>query len=275
MSYPIFTLPVTLTAAFHIRVWYDDGSDEDVAIGAGTYYPDGSGTSSDLLQALSDALNAQATSKAWALTQTGDGRLVITASPAMVEVDRWEFLTTELRPRDLGMAADNSDLEMDFTADAFTCPFRRRWAWMPDTNVIKDHVEQQKWIVSEEAPNSADADVTYYGSYHLLTVGLRFLRAAYVYQHYLDQAAYATSAGLQTGDPNASLEALWDDMVDMIENGVVPTLRYAKDIGSASTFTLLRITSPDWLGALERGAATQANPGPLLYDVSVKGRVVT
>ncbi len=278
MTYPRFTLPVVLTAtAPHIRITYNDASTQNVTLSAATFYPDGSGSGSDLLKELGDELTSDETVGAtWTVTDHPDGTLTLAASGGSKTATSLTFLRPEeLAAADLGLVAPGGSNTVALTSQAITGLYRRRRCWQPDVLVSQDHREREQWIEIVEGGTGVSHNATPYGSAIRHEIELQKVLPALLFKHYASQTLHAAAAGIAVGDLYATLEQFRDDMISGIVSKTMPRVRFAKDKDAPGTYNALRITDPAQLGTLTAGAVSQVNRAPLYYDVRLLGRATS
>lgn len=277
MSYPRLTLPVALTATSpHIRITYDDASTQNVTLSAATFYPDGSGSGSDLLKELADELTSdEVVGATWTVTDNANGTVTIAASGGSKAAVSLTFLRTELRASDLGLINPGGSNTVALTSQSVTGSYRRRWMWQPEVIYTQYHKEPTRWLEIAEGGTGAQHNATYYGVSYQVELELQKVAAARVFKHYADNSLFATASGLPPGDDNATLEQFIDDAIAAITSRRMPLVRFARDKASPATYETFRFTDPERIATFSGGGVTRANRGPLLYDIALNGRTTS
>lgn len=278
MTYPRFTLPAILTAtSAHVRITYNDASTQNVTLSAGSFYPDGSGSGSDLLKELADELTSDETVGAtWTVTDNANGTVTIAASGGSKTAVSLTFLRpSELAAADLGLVVAGGSNTVALTSQAVTGAYRRRRFWQPDVLVAQDHREREQWVEIVEGGTGVSHNATPYGSAIRHEIELQKVLPALLFKHYASQTLHAAAAGIAVGDLYATLEQFRDDAVAGIVSKTMPLIRFAKDKSAPATFKTLRLTDVSQLGTLTAGMVSRVNRGPLYYDVAIRGRATS
>lgn len=264
-----FTAPITLTAgSAHVTVRYTDLSTQDVTISAGTYYPQGDGGATDLFKAMADAFDAQATDGVnWTFTPQTSGlwwRIRIESDGSGAKTpDRLTFNTTELVAADLGFASSPITLILGVG----TGTYRASHCWHPEEETYIDEDLEAPVVIQALSASTGVTDVySAMGTKEMFWP--RVWGALVATQYTADSDHAAAITGLNTADPNASLEAFLAD-VRSGANGDTPVVRWCPDRASPGTYENIILPAE---GYTVPGWVQQRNPAPLWYTLGLSVR---
>lgn len=257
----------------HLRVTYDDATTDDITLGASggtTYWALSGGGFDDLLAILGAELTAGASGD-WTvslLTPDPWGRvLVVQDAGAAKTATSIEWLTSELTPRDLGLAASGTTTNLSDVGGAqlITGAYRARFIYSPDTITTADDPDTIHEIVQVDLP-SGPAVTDDYGGRTVRSVLIPFVQAGMVKTEYTADASYnANLDSIDTADPNAALDAWLEELRTRL-NGATPTLRWVVDRSDGSTYKTVKLAD----GALNGSTAAwgeKAQDSPLQYHL--------
>lgn len=276
---PALQMRVTLDAddGPHLRVTYADASTDDITLGAsgGTpYWPLASGGIDDLLAVLEAALTSGA-SGSWSvnlLTPAPWGRVLIVqdASPPKVATSI-EWLTDELTPRNLGLAASGTTTALTDVGGArlVTGPYRMRWIYSPDVICTEDDPDTEHEIVQLDLP-TGPAVVDDYGGREVRRVLIPFVEAGMLKAEYTADADYnARLKSISTSDPNAALGAWLEALRDRV-GGAAPRLRWVVDRATPSGYVLCTLATGDLYGSVRAWVGEPVVRETTVYHLSVE-----
>lgn len=263
-----YYLTITGGTGPHLTINYTDLSFESVSLGAGTYYVQGDGSSSDLIQEVEDALNTNASSVTFtvAVTTSPLGEVLITATGAKT-VDTIDFITSQIYPMDLGYALTTSTTQIGFAAspNIALSTYRVPSAWYPSAVVTTEEPTRMDKAVGQFGDDGLGVVDVYVGHVRR-RISIVEVYAAVVREEYVSDAGHvANVSGLESGDTNAPLESWLVRLQDLL-GGTVPTLRWTPDISSPSTYRSVRITDVDLYGSVSAWIS-ETNDAPLFYDL--------
>lgn len=198
------------------------GTTTTETIAAGTYINRGftTGSPTDLIEAFYDAA-----SNAISTLGLGGSPTFLLGSDGILDLDNAGGSTLYVQWNNPSTTLDGSILGFDtsaafaITASTVSPPYQVGYSWYPgaalgvperDSDRRKRRVlSEQKTISGLPARNVHDS-----GGHWRRRLVWQFIPAARIVQSRTDASAYATIAGLSTGDPNAALENLQDYLCD-------------------------------------------------------------
>lgn len=254
----------------HFQINYASGTTESVSIAALTYYAQSDSTSSDLLKALRTALSSHPSGTITGATTTlhynGAGRLKLALSSAAA-ISSIDFLTTQIKPIDLGFATTSGVSSITLTANSFEGLYRIPSLWIPSTS--QDHLDTRtqtdRAIVATTSSGVGAVDI-YTGhkrsSHSLPEVYAALMRTQYA----SDSAAVANVPGLTIDDLNASLEG-WLSRLHSQCGGSLPLLRWTPNINAQSSYRTVRITNAELYSGIESWIES-TNEGIQFHDLA-------
>lgn len=253
----------------HLRITYDDATTDDITLGAsgGTrYWVLSNGGIDDLLAVLEAALTSGA-SGTWTVslvTAQPWGRVLISqgVSPPKAAASI-EWLTDELTPRDLGLAASGTtttNLSTVLGVRLLNGAYRARWIYSPDVITTADDPDTIHEIVQVDLP-SGPVVTDDYGGRTVRSVLIPFVQAGMVKAEYTADSSYnANLDSISSADPNGALDA-WLEALRTRLNGPTPTLRWHIDRSSGSTYKVVKLGDGALYGSTAAwGEKTQDSP---------------
>lgn len=287
MTQCMLTCPVTLTAGNYFSLIFTDATTYTVALAAGTYYPDGSGSADDLLAVMKTAFDsADADSGTWTITtqvtahmggEAGAllGRTIFSRAGGTKTVDVIRALDTDgWNAKDAGFDVSDGTGVADTPptgawSDPHATQYQRGGIWLPRDITLVDDTDIRREVVVSTTPSGAGIVDDYGGLVTRRLVIGPAVPAVCIKQQYADDAGYISAVeDLKVKDPNVSLES-WLAVLRRSLSGTIPTLRYAPDAAAPGTYTSVRLISADHYRSIEAWVGEPTTMAPLQYGVTV------
>lgn len=263
MSTPTLGAPITITSTVELTVTYTDATTDTVQIGTGTYYMQGDGTSTDLVQKLQDAFTADAEGS-WTCTLHEDkrGHLKLSKVAGTKGVTSVTF-AAPLSASALGFSVAT---EVISAATLGASPYRVAWLWCPDA--VDDSAEPtgNQQVTRGAFTGTGVGSMSFYTTPDRWNHNLIEVYAAEMFNHYRADSTHAGNvADLNVNDPNATLEAFLVQ-VRSDSDGIIPTLRWTTDYTTPATYRQVRMLNFALYGG-PRAWVKAKNPAPLWFEL--------
>ena len=274
LAKPQFSMAFTTTALWEIDVILS-GVAFTAQVPVGTRFLDGvaGGFFADMATALT------ATDVAY----TGDGTAVWTvtasATTGQVTIERTGVSKTLTKfdfdagqGRTVGASLDSyTGAEGEFTSATgttitFLGNFSRRYCWQPQEYMMRNEFHPERTVAQNRSVTGRPLTDFYSSGWYSRPINIIPVLGARIYQYLTDQAKYAGEASLVTADPNAALEAFWNDLASQAVDGTPPTVRLAPDQGTLATYSSIQLVGSDWLQSMA-SSVTEIDSEPIIYDV--------
>jgi len=256
----------------HIKITYTDAVEEDVdlVIPATPFFIQGDGASTDLLDAVKDALDSAASITASSVTLSPTAQKVIIAINSSKTVASLTLVQDDFKPYHLGFeVTTTATVISSFTTVASneiaTGSFRPPSTWCPSTEDFGGLRTRRDVIVSQGADDGSGVDDVYTG-HRVSAHRIPEVFGVLIRSTLASEANHvANVSNLTSGDTNAALDS-WLVSLHALLGGVRPTLRWTPDTSTRATYREVRINTAGLLAGVE-GWIVETNDAPLFHDL--------